>query len=221
VPKFAAELAASLLASGRADDALGFIERAEVDKSRWVPHEWQDARLDVLEALGRNDEALAFRWTCFEHDLSPDYLRVFLKRLPDFEDIEAEERAMDHAAAHPSLIHALGFFLDWPSPDRAARLQIDRHSEINGDHYEFLVPAAEALSERYPLAATLALRAMNDFTLTVAISKRYAYAAQHLATCAELASRIEDFGSFETHDVYVARLKAQHGRKYGFWEHSG
>ena len=220
VPKIAAEIAARLLAAGRAEDALGFIERAEVDESRWVPHEWQDARLEVLEALDRNDEAQAFRWACFERDLSPDYLRTFLKRLPDFEDIEAEERAMAHAAAHPGLVPALGFFLDWPSPNRAARLLIDRHSEINGDRYEFLVPAAEALSERYPLAATLALRAMIDFTLTTARSKRYGYAAQHFAECAELASMIDDFGAFETHDIYVARLKAQHGRKYSFWEHS-
>lgn len=220
VPKIAAEIAARLLAVGRAEDALGFIERAEVDKSRWIPREWQDARLEVLEALDRKADAQAFRWACFERDLSPDYLRTFLKRLPDFEDIEAEERAMAHAAAHPGLLPALGFFLDWPSPDRAARLLIDRHSEINGDRYEFLVPAAETLSERYPLAATLALRAMIDFTLNAARSKRYGYAAQHFAECAELASRIDDFGAFETHDVYVARLKAQHGRKYSFWEHS-
>ena len=128
---------------------------------------------------------------------------------------------MVHAAAHPGLLPALGFFLDWPSPDLAARLLIDRHSEINGDRYELLVPAAETLSERYPLAATLALRTMIDFTLTAARSKRYGYAAQHFAECTELASRINDFGAFETHDVYVARLKAQHGRKYSFWEHSG
>ncbi|WP_426034721.1 DUF6880 family protein [Cypionkella sp. TWP1-2-1b2] len=220
VPKIAAEIAARLLAAGRAEDALGFIERAEVDNSRWVSHEWQDARIEVLEALDRNDEAQAFRWACFERDLSPDYLRTFLKRLPDFDDVEAEERAMVYAAAHPGLLPALGFFLDWPSPDRAARLLIDRHSEIDGNHYEILTPAAEALSERYPLAATLALRAMIDFTLTAARSKRYGYAAQHFAECAELASRIDDFGAFETHDVYVARLKAQHGRKYSFWEHS-
>jgi hypothetical protein len=112
---------------------------------------------------------------------------------------------------------ALGFFLDWPSPERAARLLIDRHSEINGDRYDILVPAAEALSERFPLAATLALRAMIDFTLTKARSKRYGYAAQHLMACAELTRRIEDFGAIETHDAYHARLKTQHGRKFGFW----
>jgi len=124
---------------------------------------------------------------------------------------------MDHAAAHSRVTPALGFFLDWPSPDRAARLLIDRRAEINGDHYEFLVPAAEALAEKHPLAATVALRAMIDFTLLKARSKRYGYAVQHLATCAELAGRIEDYGTFEPHTLYVARLKQEHGRKSGFW----
>jgi len=217
VPKIAAEIAARLLAAGRAEDALGFLERAEFRDGAWVPEEWQAARLDVLEALDRKDDAQAFRWACFERDLSPDYLRTFLKRLPDFEDIDAEERAMAHAAAHPGLLPALGFFLDWPSPDRAARLLIDRHREINGDHYEFLVPAAEALSERYPLAATLALRAMIDFTLNAGKSSRYQHAVRHLAECGALATQIHDFGDFESHETYIARLRKEHGRKYGFW----
>ncbi len=217
VPKIAAEIAARLLAAGRAEDALGFIERAKITEDRWIPHEWQDARLDVLEALGRGEEAQVFRWACFERDLSVEHLRAYLKRLPDFDDIDAEERALAHASLHPSLLPALGFFLDWPSPDRAARLLVDRHHEINGDNYEFLVPAAETLSERHPLAATLALRAMVDFTLTKARSKRYGYAAQQLAACAELARGIEDFAPIEPHDSYVARLKKEHGKKSGFW----
>lgn len=218
VPKIAAEIATRLLAAGRAGDALGFIERAEVKEDRWViPHEWQDARIAVLEALGRDDDAQTFRWACFERYLSTDYLRAYLKRLPDFEDFEAEERALDYAAGHASLLGALGFFLEWPSPDRAARLLIDRRSEIDGNHYEFLAPAAEALSERHPLAATLALRAMIDFALVNARVKRYGHAARHLVTCTALARRIEDFASVEPHDVWLARLRQDHGRKSGFW----
>lgn len=53
--------------------------------------------------------------------------------------------------------------------------------------YEFLAPAAETLAEKHPLAATVALRAMIDFTLNEGRQKRYGYAAQHLATCADLA----------------------------------
>jgi len=101
--------------------------------------------------------------------------------------------------------------------DRAASLLIDRHDEIDGNYYECLVPAAEVLSEHHPLATTLALRSMIDFALIKARSSRYRYAAQHLDTCARLAHDIEDFGAFETHDAYVARLKSEHGRKSGFW----
>jgi hypothetical protein len=41
--------------------------------------------------------------------------------------------------------------------------------------------------------------------------------AVYLATCADLARRIEDFAPIESHDAYVARLKAGHGTKTGFW----
>jgi hypothetical protein len=139
--------------------------------------------------------------------LSDGHLRAYLKRLPDFDDIEAEERAMAHAMAYPSLLSALQFFLDWPALDAARSAGGQRHDEIDGDHYEYLAPAAETLSERHPLAATLALRAMIDFTLTKARSKRYRYAAEHLGTCADSLGDIEDFAAFETHDAYVARLK--------------
>jgi hypothetical protein len=217
MPQIAAEIATRLLAAGRAGDALGFIDRAALDKNHFVPREWEDARIAVLEALDRRDEAQAFRWECFERGLSSEHLRDYLKRLPDFEDIDAEDRAMAHAATHHNLLPPLGFFLEWPAPDHAARLLIARHKQINGDNYEFLVPAAEAVAERYPVAATVALRAMIDFTLNETRAKRYGYAAQHLATCADLVRRIEDFSPIEPHDEYVARLKARHGKKTGFW----
>ena len=221
MPLIAVEIARRLLAAGRAEEALSSIEGVEFETGEWIPDEWQNARLAVLEALGRKEEAQSFRWTCFEQDLSVEHLRAFLKRLPDFEDFSAEERAMAHAMAHPDVLDALQFFLGWPALGRAASLLTARHAELDGDHYEYLVPAAEALAERYPLAATLALRAMVDFTLSAARSSRYGHAAQHLATCAALAADIADFGALEEHDAYVARLKREHGRKYGFWSHVG
>jgi hypothetical protein len=36
-------------------------------------------------------------------------------------------------------------------------------------------------------------------------------------TCASLAPSISDFGTFETHEVYVGKLKAEHGKKTSFW----
>ena len=94
---------------------------------------------------------------------------------------------------------------------------IQRAGELNGDPYEILTPAADALAGKYPLAATLVLRAMVDFSLTHARSSRYKHAARHLMECASLASAIQDFGTFEAHDAYVDRLLHEHPRKSSFW----
>ncbi len=217
VPTIAAEIARRLLAADRAAEALQTVEAAEHRRNEWPDFEWEDVRIDTLEALGRNDEAQTARWSCFERALSAEHLRAYLKRLPDFDDFETEQRALDQAARHKSILQALAFLISWPAVERAARLVVGRAGELDGDRYEILSPAADALVGKYPLATTLVLRAMIDFTLTKARSSRYRHAARHLIECASLASSIADFGTFETHDAYVARLKAEHGRKSGFW----
>ena len=64
----------------------------------------------------------------------------------------------------------------------------------------------------YQLAATLVLRSMIDFALTNSRSSRYKHAARHLMECSSLASAIDDFGEYEAHDAYEARLGREHGR---------
>ena len=100
VPAIAAEIAQRLLAAGRTEDAWGFIERAEFGSRGWVPSEWQSVRLDVLEAIGRGYEAQSFRLDCFQRDLAADHLRAYIKRLPDFDDVEAEDEAMTYALTY-------------------------------------------------------------------------------------------------------------------------
>jgi hypothetical protein len=217
VPRIAAEIARRLLSADRAQEALRTIEAAEHRRGGWPDFDWEDARIETLDALGRGDEAQAARWLCFERALSAEHLRAYLKRLPDFDDVEAEERALDHAERYESLLQALAFFVSWPALDRAARLVIKRARGLDGDHYEILSPAADALAGKHPLAATLVLRAMIDFTLAKARSSRYRHAARHFLECASLAASVADFGAFETHEAYATRLKAGHGRKSGFW----
>jgi hypothetical protein len=139
-----------------------------------------------------------------------------LKRRRDFEDMEAEERALDHVMARPGLPEPLALLVRWPTLDLAAALVLDRADLMDGDHYEILTPAAEALADKNPLAATVLLRAMIDFSLEQARSKRYSHVARHLPDCARLAERSEDWGDTEPQDAYVARLKTGHGRKSSF-----
>jgi hypothetical protein len=113
--------------------------------------------------------------------------------------------------------HALGFLVTWPALDQAAHLVLARANELNGNFYEVLAPAAAALETKHPLAATVLRRALIDFALERNRTKRYQHAARHLEECESLAYQIDDFGRFETHEAYVKRLKAQHGRKSAFW----
>jgi hypothetical protein len=96
-------------------------------------------------------------------------------------------------------------------------LVTERSTELDGNHYEILSPAADALAAKHPLAATLLLRAMIDFALKENRVKRYRHAARHLIECAALAAAINDFGRVEPHDRYTARLKAEYGRRASFW----
>ena len=171
----------------------------------------------MLDALGRPEEAQAVRWTCFERWLSAPHLRAYLKRLRDLDDLEAEECALDLVQGTKDVHPALVFLLTWPALDRAAALVVRRAADLDGDHYEILTPAAEALAGPHSLAATLALWAMIDFVLTHSRSSCYRHAARHLMECASLASSVTVWGGFEPHETYVACLKAEHGRKSAFW----
>lgn len=215
VPKIAAEIAQRLLSAGRAEEAWQTIEAAEHRRRRtswdWPDFEWEDTRIDVLEALGRADEAQVARRGCFERSLSATHLRAYLKPLPDFDDVEAEARALDLVQRSPNLLQALSFLVSWPALDRAANLVLQRRRELDGDHYEILTSAADALAGEHPRAATMVLRTMIDFSLTNGRSSRYRHAAYHLLECPEIADRRRQAGTIE------ARLRREHNRKSSFW----
>src|SRR5207249_729191 len=125
---------------------------------------------------------------------------------------------MSYALGFRNVHEVLAFLISWPSLDNAAKLVVQRASELNGDHYEILTPAADTLAVKHPLASTVLLRAMIDFSLKNGRATRYRHAARHLSACASNSAAIPHFGAFETHDAYVTRLKAEHGRKSAFWD---
>lgn len=220
LPPTAAEIAQRLLAAGRAEEALHTLDASSRDHAasrRWSGFEWEDARTDVLEALGRADEAQRVRWSCFQRSLSTRHLQAYLKKLADVEVAEATEKALDHVQEYRDRLVALSFFVAWPALDRASRLVIEHAESLDGDRYETLAPTARALESEHPLAATLVLRAMIDFTLNKGKSTRYKHAARNLSKCSRLSTGISDFQSHETHDAYKQRLRCDHGRKRSFW----
>lgn len=212
---YVTDIAKRLLAANRPAEALDRLKIArQIDEDDTTQI---DLTVRALEALERNDEAQDVRWRFFEKTLNPDYLRAYLKRLPDFEDFEAEQKGLAWAVGHRSAERALAFFTAWPNLEMAARLVRTRLSDLNGAVYYVLRPSAEALEEKYPAAASLLYRRMVESVLNRGSSKQYPYATEDLQSCCRLAERVAGDDKIETHATFLVRLKKTHGRKYGFW----
>lgn len=110
------------------------------------------------------------------------------------------------------------------SHNRAARVVLVRSDQLNGGTYHTLTTAADALEVRHPVAAMLMRRAMVQDTLEGAKSKRYRYAACHLADCQSSEPAIADHAGFPTHAQFIETLRQKRGRKYGlsgsWWAHN-
>jgi hypothetical protein len=213
----ATSVAQHLLASGRAEQALEILDGVTEEWTGWPESDWFDCRIAVLDALERPEDAQQMRWQWFKKSLSLPHLRDYLKRLPAFEDVEAEERALQLAEEHPSSLLGLTVLVEWPALARAARHVLAHEDEWDGDAAAIHSAAAERLSADYPLAATLLLRPLVFSALWMGRSKRYRDAADHLRSCEQLAARIDDWQGHPDHAAYVERLVDLFGAQWRFW----
>lgn len=213
----AAEVAGLLLSDGQAEAAVELLLAADRDASAAEQELWDDVYIACLEALGQSQDAQAHRWASFSATLNARHLRDYLKTLPDFDDVEAEELAMTHVAMDPDFSAALRFCINWPDLLTAARMIEDRASEIDGERFVMLGTAAEVLRARHPRAAVLLWRAMIDTTLARGRSAQYGQAAELLTECALLDAQIPNYEPFPNHDSYLQTLQDDHGHKSSFW----
>ena len=213
----AAEVAMLLLIGGQQEDALDALLAAEPTRDSHGQEAWDVAYIAVLLALGHEEDAQTHRWNCFSETLNAQHLRDYLSVLPDFDDVEAEDTAKRHVLSYHDVSTALGFCLQWSDLLTAARLIEARADELNGNHDALLTPAAEALRQRHPLAATLILRSMINDALQHGRATRYGQAAEHLSDCALLDVEIEDYKTVPSHAQYIEVLEARHDLKSSFW----
>ena len=110
------------------------------------------------------------------------------------------------------------FTVSWPALDKAALIVLARATELNGDHYEVLSPAADALAAKHPLAATLILRAMIDFALKTKSSEAIpACGTTILRNARACRNGCRYFRNLNRMNITAARLKSEHGPKTSFW----
>ncbi len=162
-PAIAAEVAHRLLAADRIDEAGEMLKGAVAKTDRRGGRaadpdiDWETAWIAYLERAGRADDAQAVRWSSFERTLSLERARTFIGRLGDFDDVEAEARALDYARGHSDVEAALRFLMGWPALVDAARLIQARPDDIKVSPEDAELWASK-LRLRQPLAAHTLLR---------------------------------------------------------------
>ena len=92
-----------------------------------------------------------------------------------------------------------------------------RCSDLDGNAFYVLSPAADVLAGKYPLAATLLWRALVEATLNGGKSTRYKHAARHILEMQSQDAVITEYGQHETDEAFMARIWDKHHRKRGFW----
>lgn len=212
-----AEVALLLIDDARPEAALEILQNVGQDAGHIGQEAWDNAYIAALSALGRVQDAQDHRWSCFCTTLDPAHLRAYLKLLPDFEDIEAEDRAKAYVRSFPDLSTALTFCVEWPDLQAAAEITERRSDELDGDRSLLLASVANAVQLRHPLAAVLLWRAVISRTLALGQTSRYAQAAEHLAECGALDVRITDYHPHHSHAQYLQDLQTRHDRKTSFW----
>ena len=209
------EIGERLLAAGRLEEALQWLDRPDV-----LEHKRGDIgqlKVDILDRLGRTEDAQAVRWSMFATSLSADILDEYLDRLPEDVIAEARQRAIATACRHPDVHQSLPL-LSKLSPDIAADLVHKRLGEIRGEAYWVLRPVAERLKESHPVTAILLHRRMADAVLRRSQSQHYDHAVRDLVAAERLISNVEDWLGHPTQETYRQQVATQHRQKRAFWE---
>jgi len=221
-PWGAAQIASRLLTNGLPDEALRVLRAGAPPSLQLTPPygkgippllrqpggpDWMAAHEAALEATGAKDEAQAWRWAAVETALSAPHLRAYLKRLSDFDDVVAEDRALALAADFPDPTQALEFLAGWPAANLAAQLVLARSAQLDGRRAEQLEVAAQALEARHALAAILVRRAIIEAAVRQRPPDWRELVKRQASACEDLESQVADWGEFDTPPRFRERVR--------------
>ena len=207
-------IAERLVDAGRLDEALQRLEQATGGEHRTGGLD--DVRVEVLDRLGRVDDAQAVRWGVFLRTLSGTMLGAYLERVPAEARPDVKEKAVAAAREHRDAYTALSL-LSSIAPDAAADLVCRRIQELSGDGDIVLRPASERLAASHPLAAVLLRRRMADAALARARTQTYGRVVQDLFAAERIAVQVEDWQGVPAQDAYREEVARQHRAKTTFW----
>lgn len=175
--------------------------------------------LKVLTELGEKVRAEDIAWRIFRRSRSEAGLSLLLEVIGE----SKRERVIENEIAEISQSLELDyvaakFMMEMERLDDAERYITERSDQLNGDYYYQLLPWAKAFEKQGRfLAASVIYRALLESILRRAKSKYYTYGVRYLRKLDDLASKINDWGTYTNHEDYKLNLRMEHKRKFSFW----
>lgn len=216
------DIAQVYLESGDAPPALGWLKQAPPSEGHYAAVR-DELMFEVLGSLGDRAGQTDTAWRMFRRSRTLSSLERVLEVLgPGERDrVVADEVAVILAGGRLSLGDA-AFLVAIEQFDAAENYLFTHAGDLNGDHYNFLLPLAEAMEKQgRHLCASLLYRALLDSILQRAQTKTYPHGVRYLKKLDQLDGGITDWRTLESHAAYKASLMLHHGRKSSFWSRYG
>lgn len=210
------EIATRLVNDWKAQEALKWLDKVDISNNV-LQAEVTPLKIKALELNGDYAQAEKERILWFDKTLSSEvYGQILSNAKSEFKE-QFKKSALEKAFNFPNPHVAINFLIEAQEFEECGKLVHLKIDQLNGDNYYTLRPAAKVLQQLDPLASTLLYRKMIQPVLDKTKSKYYNYAAQDLALCTLLNTRITDWKRYEPHDIYFKQMHELHKRKVSFW----
>jgi len=201
----------------RPDVALDWVGRGLKLDKRNTPssskYDLSKLKRELLQKLGRGDEALEAAWTEFRENPAKYSYEELMRYVPQEERAAWHAKAME-AATEADLHSVIELWLQTHEFDRlVGRLRKAPDKEIEDLSHYTTEPAAKQLSKDHPDVAAKVYRALGLRILKDKKSKYYEIALEH---CENAKHCYERAGLITKWDELVHHVRAEHHRKSGF-----
>ena len=212
------DIARVYLECGEEQTALDWLERIPAGES-FQQQERDELLLAIYGRQGNKQQQAEVARRSFRRQRSRIGFERWIGIVGDDQrgDLLGQEVQIILDAPRLSLTDA-AFLTDTEQWDAAENYLQVGAEQLDGDHYEFLLPLAETFASlARPLTASLLYRALLDSILRRARTKTYGHGVRYLRKLDLLAKTVSDWQDIEPHTVYVEHLRKKHGRKTSFW----
>jgi len=212
------DIARVYLECGEEQTALDWLERIPAGES-FQQQERDELLLAIYDRQGDKQRQAEVARRSFRRQRSRSGFERWIEIVGDDQRTDLLDQEVRIILDSPLLSLTDAAFLTAMEQWDAAESYLQARAEqLDGDHYQFLLPLAETFeSLARPLTASLLYRALLDSILRRARTTTYGHGARYLCNLDLLAQTVNDWRDIEPHAVYVEHLRRKHGRKTSFW----